>query len=587
MRMTDAFIPTLKEDPAEAEVISHKLMIRAGLIRKLGAGAYTYLPLGFKVLKKVENIIREEMDNAGALELLMPAIHPRELWEKTGRYKLLSEILITYKDRQGRDFLLGPTHEEVITDLVSREIRSYRNLPKTLYQIQVKFRDEPRPRFGVLRSKEFIMKDAYSFDVDKEGLNKSYQAMYAAYCKIFDRCGLNYIAVEADTGFMGGDISHEFMVSSKSGEDVVVTCSGCGYAASSVVAECVKPQTANRACPPKLNAKAIQRRGKPQTASLKPMQEVKTPGISTVEKVSEFLKVKPNQLIKTLIYESDNKPVVVLIRGDHNLNEIKLTRYLGCNKLEMADDKLIDKVTGGPLGFSGPIGLENIRGISDYSLAAMHNFITGANRADTHLINVNLDRDFKVDEWTDLRYIEEGDICPRCKEQKIKLETTIEVGHTFKLGTKYSKDLNADFLDKDGKEKPCIMGCYGIGVNRIIAAAIEQNYDKDGIIWPASIAPYKVIILALNMANRELTEIAEKLYNESLVQNIDVILDDRQESAGIKFKDADLIGIPIQVILGEKALSKGKVELKIRRDKKTELLPEEGVIRRIREILKF
>jgi prolyl-tRNA synthetase len=572
MRMTDAFIPTLKEDPAEAEVISHKLMIRAGLIRKLGAGAYTYLPLGFKVLKKVENIIREEMDNAGALELLMPAIHPRELWEKTGRYKLLSEILITYKDRQGRDFLLGPTHEEVITDLVSREIRSYRNLPKTLYQIQVKFRDEPRPRFGVLRSKEFIMKDAYSFDVDKEGLNKSYQAMYAAYCKIFDRCGLNYIAVEADTGFMGGDISHEFMVSSKSGEDVVVTCSGCGYAASVAVAHCLKePSTVD---------------GPPST-DLKPMQEVKTPGISTVEKVSEFLKVKPNQLIKTLIYESDNKPVVVLIRGDHNLNEIKLTRYLGCNKLEMADDKLIDKVTGGPLGFSGPIGLENIRVISDYSLAAMHNFITGANRADTHLINVNLDRDFKVDEWTDLRYIEEGDICPRCKEQKIKLETTIEVGHTFKLGTKYSKDLNADFLDKDGKEKPCIMGCYGIGVNRIIAAAIEQNYDKDGIIWPASIAPYKVIILALNMANRELTEIAEKLYNESLVQNIDVILDDRQESAGIKFKDADLIGIPIQVILGEKALSKGKVELKIRRDKKTELLPEEEVIRRIREILKF
>lgn len=566
MRMTNAFIPTLKEDPSDAEVISHKLMIRAGLIRKLGAGAYTYLPLGLKVLKKVENIIREEMNNAGALELLMPAIHPKELWDKTGRFALLGAILITYKDRHGKDYLLGPTHEEVITDLVAKEIRSYRNLPKILYQIQTKFRDEPRPRFGVLRSKEFIMKDAYSFDVDKEGLERSYKSMYEAYCRIFERCGLKYIAVEADPGFMGGDISHEFMVPSESGEDVIVVCSGCGYSASLVVAGCVKPEAGNR---------------KPKTAELKTIQEVKTPGVSSVEKVSEFLKVKPHQLLKTLIYKTDNKAVAVLIRGDHNLNEVKLKRYLACETLEMADEKLIMNVTNAPLGFSGPIGLKDVRIISDFSIDGMNNFVTGANKPDTHLINVNLDRDFRVNEWADLRYIGEGDLCPKCMKQKIKLETAIEVGHTFKLGTKYSKDLNAAFLGKDGQEKLCIMGCYGIGVNRIIASVIEQSHDNDGIIWPLSIAPYQVIILPLNMTQKESVDISERLYNELLSQHIEVMLDDRQESAGIKFKDADLVGIPIQLIMGEKALAKKKVELKIREDRKVELIPEKEAIQKI------
>jgi len=570
MRMTEAFIPTLKEDPAEAEVISHKLMFRAGLIRKLGAGAYIYLPLGYRVLKKVENIVREEMDNTGALELLMPAIHPKELWEKTGRFKLLGEILITYKDRHGKDYLLGPTHEEVVTDLVRKEIRSYRSLPKILYQIQTKFRDEPRPRFGVLRSKEFIMKDAYSFDVDKEGLDKSYKTMYDAYCRIFKRCGLNYIAVEADPGFMGGDVSCEFMVPSKNGEDVIVICPACGYAASLAVAECVKQMTDDRQ----------------QTADLKPIKEVKTPGISTVEKVSKLLKVEPEQLIKTLIYKADDKPIAILLRGDHNLNETKLKRYLSCANLEMADDKLIMNITGGPLGFSGPVGLKKIRIISDYSVNGMNNFVTGANKVDTHLINVNLARDFKIDEWGDLRYIKEDDLCPKCVKEKIKLETAIEVGHTFKLGTKYSKDLNANFLDKNGKEKLCIMGCYGIGVNRIIAAAIEQNHDKDGIIWPLSIAPYQVIILPLNMTHNESIDAAERLYNELSAQNIEVMLDDRQESAGIKFKDADLIGFPIQVIIGEKTLAKNRIELKMRKDKKTELLLENEIIKKIKEILK-
>jgi len=567
MRMTEAFIRTLKEDPAEAEVISHKLMIRAGLIRKLGAGAYTYLPLGFKVLKNVENIVREEMGRAGAQELLMPAIHPRELWERTGRYKLLGEILITYKDRHGRDLLFAPTHEEVITDLVAKEIRSYRDLPRTLYQIQTKFRDEPRPRFGVLRSKEFIMKDAYSFDADSEGLGKSYQAMYDAYCRIFDRCGLKYIAVEADSGFMGGDVSHEFMVPSKSGEDVIALCPDCGYSASREVMKCAEQnKTAPRAS--------------------KDIKEANTPGVSSVEKVSELLKVDPGRLVKTLIYKADGKPVAVLIRGDRNINETKLKRYLDCDVLEMADERSIKEITGGPLGFSGPAGLKGVRIISDHSIKAMSDFVTGANKADTHLINVNLERDFKVDEWSDLRYIEDGDPCPKCDKGKVKLETTIEVGHTFKLGTKYSKDLSANFLDKAGKEKPCIMGCYGIGINRIIAAAIEQNHDKDGIIWPMAIAPYKVAILPLNAEHQESVKIAERIYEELLSLSIDVIFDDRQERAGVKFKDADLIGIPIQVVIGERALAKNKLELKTRRDMKAELLPEKDVIKTIQNLLK-
>ncbi|MBN1871200.1 MAG: proline--tRNA ligase [Candidatus Omnitrophica bacterium] len=567
MKMTSALIPTLKEDPAEAEVISHKLMIRAGLIRKLGAGAYIYLPLGYRVLKKVEDVIRDEMDKAGALELLLPAMHPRELWEKTGRYSLLGEILITYKDRHGRDYLLGPTHEEVITDLVAREIRSYRNLPKTLYQIQTKFRDEPRPRFGVLRSKEFIMKDAYSFDADQAGLNRSYQSMYDAYRRIFDRCGLRYIAVEADTGFMGGDVSHEFMVPAGSGEDIIAVCGSCGYAASREVCGCQDVMVNDKSKKP---------------AKLK---KVETPGVSTVEKVSEFLGVKPISLVKTLLYKADGNPIAVLIRGDRTLNETKLTKYLSCGKLEMCDEKSIEEITGGPLGFSGPVDLKGVRIIADYVIRDMENFVAGANEKDMHYINVNLQRDFKVSEWADLRYVEEKDACPKCKKGTIKLKTSIEVGHTFKLGTKYSKALGANFLDSDGKEKPCIMGCYGIGVNRIIASCIEQNNDKDGIIWPLEIAPYKVIILPLNMAHKETTDIANRLYDKLTASGIEVLLDDRQESAGIKFKDADLIGVPIQVIIGEKALKQSKLELKQRRNKEVTLVEEKDVADTIRGLL--
>jgi len=568
MKWSKALIPTLKEDPAEAEVISHKLMIRAGLIRKLGAGAYTYLPLGFRVLKKVEEIIREEMNGAGAEELLMPAIQPKELWDKTGRFELLGDIILTYKDRHGKIGLLGPTHEEVITDLVSKEIRSYRDLPKTLYQIQAKFRDEPRPRCGVLRSKEFIMKDAYSFDVDVAGLNKSYKSMYDAYCRIFERCGLDYMAVEADTGFMGGDLSHEFMVASDSGEDIVAICPSCGYKASLTMADCRKPETGNQ---------------KPEKP--KAVKEMRTPGVSTVEKVSAFLKVKPQQLVKTLICKADGKPVAVLVRGDHNLNETKLKCYLDCKILEMADDKLIAELTGGPAGFSGPVGLKGVRIIADHTIGDMSNFVTGANKPDTHLINVNLNRDFKVKEWADLRYAADGDICPKCTKKKLDLKTTIEVGHTFKLGTKYSKALGANFLDSDGKERPCIMGCYGIGVNRIIAASIEQNNDRDGIIWPLSISPYEVVVIPIDALDESLRRSSEKIYASLSGAGVEVIMDDRDERAGIKFKDADLIGIPLRLVVGEKNLKKGKVEAKLRSSREVVLLDEKDAVEEVKKML--
>jgi len=544
MRMSKAFMPTLKESPAEAEVVSHKLMIRAGLIRKLGSGAYTYLPLGYRVLKKIIGIITEEMERAGAEELLMPAIQPRELWEKTGRYSLMGDILITYKDRHGKEYVLGPTHEEVITDLASREIRSYRDLPRILYQIQTKFRDEPRPRFGVLRSKEFIMKDAYSFDADENGLNASYKAMYEAYCRIFRRCGLEYVPVEADSGFMGGDVSHEFMVPAPSGEDRIAVCGTCGYSASAEVAGC----------------------GEDNSLREKPghIEEVDTPNVSTVLEVSRFLKVKPARVIKTLIYKTDGTPVAVLLRGDHNLNEVKLARHLGTSGLSMADEALIRGLSGGPVGFSGPVGLKGVKIICDYAIKGMRNAVTGANKRDRHLTGVDPEKDFTVDQWADLRYIEEGDACPKCRKGKILLKTTIEIGHTFKLGTKYSRTLGAKYLDKDGKERLSIMGCYGIGVNRIIASLIEQSHDKDGIIWPEEIAPYRVLILILNMDYPEGVKAAEDIYKSLREKGVEVLLDDRRESAGKKFKDADLIGIPYQIIIGERSLVKGEVELAFR-----------------------
>ncbi len=558
MRWTEALIPTLKEDPQDAEVISHKLMVRGGFIRKLISGAYSYLPLGVKVLQKVEGIVREELDSAGCQEVLLPAIHPPEVWKKTGRYDILGEVLIKFKDRHGKECVLGPTHEEIITDLVANNVKSYKELPLILYQIQTKFRDEPRPRFGIMRTSEFIMKDAYSFDCDAEGLEKSYKKMYDAYCRIFERCSLPYIAVEADPGMMGGSASHEFMVPTPAGEDRIVVCSKCKYSASTEVAKCKDGAHASK-------------------EKKMPITEVETPGITTIEKVSELLKIGPEKLVKTLLYKCDDKVVAMLLRGDHDANEAKIKNYLKCTILGLADAKTIETVTFAPVGFSGPVKLRNIRIIADNSVKGMVNFVTGANKKDAHLINVNIDRDFETKEFGDFRMITKDDGCPSCGKA-IEIKQAIEIGHTFKLGTKYSDALGANFLDKDGKEHVAIMGCYGIGINRIMASAIETSNDKDGIIWPPAIAPYRIIISALNTEDKNVKSLSEDVYKMLLKAGCDVLFDDRNESAGVKFKDADLIGIPTKIIVGSKNAKKGVVEVKDRKTGKVEEMKPEDEI---------
>jgi prolyl-tRNA synthetase len=568
MRWTNALIPTLKEDPQDAEVMSHKLMVRGGFIRKLIAGSYTYLPLGLRVLDKITRIIREEMDRKGAQELLMPAIQPPELWKKTGRYDLLGGVLIKFKDRSGKEMVLGPTHEEVVTGIVADNVRSYKDLPLILYQIQTKFRDEPRPRFGVMRTCEFIMKDAYSFDCDVAGMEASYKKMYDAYCAIFERCGLPYIAVEADPGMMGGGISHEFMVPSDAGEDRIVTCKKCGYAASDHVAKCVTNDEKRTT----KNEKKM------------PIAEVETPGITTIEKVSALLKAEPTRLVKTLIYKADGKPVALLLRGDYEANETKLKNYLKCEILEMADEKAIMESTAAPVGFSGPVGLKNARIVADLSVKGMVNFITGANKKDAHLINVNFERDFQTREFGDFRMIRPEDRCPSCGK-KIEITNAIEIGHTFKLGTKYSAALDAKFLDKDGEEKPVVMGCYGIGVNRIAAALIETSNDKDGIIWPASTAPYEVLVIALNVTNEKVKKLAEGAYRSLTKAGYDTLYDDRDESAGKKFKDADLIGIPMKVVIGEKNAAKDMLEVKLRKTGEVKAIPAKDLLTHIKKII--
>ncbi|MDD5495992.1 MAG: proline--tRNA ligase [Candidatus Omnitrophica bacterium] len=569
MRWSEALIPTLKEDPQDAEVISHKLMVRSGLIRKLISGSYSYLPLGLKVLDKIKTIIREEMNSKGAQEVLLPAIHPPELWKKTGRYDVLGDVLIRFKDRHGKELVLGPTHEEIITDLVANNVRSYKELPLILYQIQTKFRDEPRPRFGVMRSCEFIMKDAYSFDCDTAGMEASYKKMYDAYCRIFERCGLPYMPVEADPGIMGGNVSHEFMVPAEAGEDKIVVCGKCKYSASTQVAKCKEGSGV---------------RGPGKGGKRLPIAEVETPGISTIEKVAQLLKVETTKLVKTLIYKADGKPVALLVRGDFEANETKLKNYLKCEMLELADEKTIEEVTGAPVGFSGPVGLKNTRIVADNSVKDMTDFVTGANKKDAHLINVNTGRDFDTKEFEDLRMITRDDKCPSCGKA-IEIINTIEVGHTFKLGTKYSEALGAKFLDKDGKEKPAVMGCYGIGVNRIAASLIETSNDKDGIIWPPSIAPYEALVIALNTQNKEVKKISEDIYKDLTKGGIDTLYDDRDISAGIKFKDADLVGIPVKVIVGEKNAKKGVVELKLRKTGKVEEITRKELKSRIKSII--
>jgi prolyl-tRNA synthetase len=565
MKWSEYFIPTLKEDPREAEASSHKLMLRAGLARQLSAGIYSYLPSGLKVLRNIESIIRQEMNKRGALEVFLPAVHPEDIWKESGRNKTLIEAIgFSFKDRRGNVFILGPTHEEIVTDLVKGEIKSYRQLPLNLYQIQTKFRDEPRPRFGVIRSKEFTMKDAYSFDKDRKGLDESYKKMYEAYCEIMNKCELPYLVAEASSGMMGGEESAEFMVVSSSGEDIVARCKKCAYVASLEAAECLKPDKAKK-------------------ERQKPLKEVNTPATYTVEGVTKLLKEPADKLLKTLIYKIDNKFIAVLIRGDKSINEAKLKIVLGAENLALADEEKIERITGAPLGFAGPVGLEEVKIIADYQIEHMSNFITGANKKDKHLMNVNLERDFRIDKFYDLRYIDKQDKCPKCKAE-ISIISTMEIGHIFKLGTRYSKDLKANFLDKDGKEKPFVMGCYGIGVNRLMAAIIELNHDQEGIIWPQQVAPFKVLVLPLQ-EGADCSQLAHKVYSDLQDNEIDVLLDDRNLQPGAKFKDADLIGIPYQVIIGPKNLKKNKVEIKIRKENKRRLLAKDEVVDYIKKIL--
>lgn len=546
MRYSEMFLPTERETPSDAEVVSHRLMLRAGMIRKLTGGIYSYLPLGYRVIKKVEQIVREEMDRAGAQEVLLPAVQPAELWQESGRWDQYGKELLRFKDRHDRECCLGPTHEEVITDLVRNEIKTYRQLPKNLYQIQTKFRDEIRPRFGVMRCREFAMKDAYSFDADDSGAEISYKKMFDAYNRIFSRCGLKFRAVEADTGNIGGSFSHEFMVIADSGEDALVFCGSCDYAANIEKAEVAAPEK-----------KRI------EESDHLPLEEVYTPDVKTIEEVCAFLGVPRQRIVKTLIFLADDSPVAVLVRGDEDINEAKLRNYLKCDSLELAADDIIYEVTGSPRGFAGPISIRS-RIIADYSLVNMTNFVVGANKKDYHIKNVNTGRNFSVKEFADLRYVTDRDKCPRCGDP-LKFIRGIEVGHVFKLGTKYSRAMKAVYLDKDGKEKYMVMGCYGIGIGRTVAAGIEQNYDDNGIIWPLSIAPFQVIITPVSMNNEAILEAAEKLYQDFSNEGIEVILDDRDERAGVKFNDADLIGIPLRVTIGTKRLAEGRVEVRIRK----------------------
>jgi prolyl-tRNA synthetase len=565
-RFSQFFIPTLKEIPADAEIISHQLMLRAGMIKKLSAGIYNYLPYGLRAIKKVEQIVREEMDRAGAIEVLLPSVQPGDLWMESGRWEHYGPELLRFRDRHSRESCLGPTHEEVITDLVRREVHSYKQMPLNLYQIQTKFRDEIRPRFGVMRAREFIMKDAYSFDVDDEGCNRSYEKMYAAYEAIFRRCGLRFRAVEADTGPIGGSFSHEFMVLSDSGEDKIVSCGTCEYASNLEKAE---------AAPVDANPDGAEKE--------KALQVVETPGMRTIDEVSSFLSVEPQRIVKTLIYQTEAGPVAALIQGNHELNETKLRNALQVEEIAMADPETIFTVTGAPVGFAGAIGL-NVRIISDFGIKGMKNMVMGANEDEKHIINVNEERDFHVDEYADLRMITPSDSCPRCGG-KLRFGRGIEVGHIFKLGTKYSKALNATFLDKNGREAAIIMGCYGIGIERTVAAAIEQSHDDRGIIFPISISPFEVTILPLETHEAHVSSAADTLYDRLSEMGLAVILDDRDERPGFKLMDADLLGTPVRATVSLRTIQKNSIELKLRSGKDVTFVPAGKAPEAIREVV--
>jgi prolyl-tRNA synthetase len=546
MRWSQTLIPTLKETPAEAEIVSHKLLLRAGLIRKLTGGLYTFMPLGLRALRKVEQIVREEMNRAGALELLMPALQPPEIWQRSGRYETASDVLFKVRDRAKKEWVLGPTHEEVITTLVAGEINSYRQMPKNFYQIQTKFRDEIRPRFGLMRAKEFIMKDAYSFDATDEGAQESYRKMYDAYTRIFQRCGLKAMPVEADTGVMGGKFSHEFMVPADTGENEVVFCDGCGYAANVEKAASAVPKS------------------EVQTPKSE-LEKFATPGVATIEALTKPpYHVPADRQIKTLVYIADSKPVLILLRGDDQLNQAKLAGVLGTSHFRPGEPEEIFGALGAHPGSLGAAGVCNHPVYADERLRGAAGMTTGANEDGFHFRNVAIDRDIQVGRWAELRTVRAGEPCPKCGKA-LQIRRAIEVGHVFKLGAKYSQALGALFLDESGKQQPAIMGCYGIGVTRTMQAVIEQSHDDNGIIWPISVAPYTVCITPLTVApESEVMKQAEKIYAGLVARGIDVILDDRNERPGVKFKDSELVGFPIRIGIGEKSLARGEVELKPR-----------------------
>jgi prolyl-tRNA synthetase len=563
MRFSRMLVPTLKETPAEAEAVSHRLLLRAGMIRKVASGIYDFLPLGLKVLRKVENIVRGEMDRAGALEVLLPAVQPAELWQESGRWGVYGKELLRFMDRHERDYCFGPTHEEVITDLVRREVQSYRQLPLNLYQIQVKFRDEIRPRFGLIRSREFIMKDAYSFDADEAGAEACYQRMYEAYNRIFRRCGLNFKVVEADTGPIGGSFSHEFMVLADTGEDLLASCQSCDYAANLEKAE----------IPLDLSD--------PGAPLAKKPAPVATPNVRTVEEVAAFLGVRPADIVKTLIYETEKGPVAVLIRGDHEVNEVKVRNLLGVTDLMLAGLIRVQELTGAEVGFAGPVGLQ-LPLYADQAVARMNTAVTGANRDNYHLTKVHPGRDLEITQVADLRTVTDQDPCPRCGGA-LTILRGIEVGHIFKLGLKYSKALSATYLDQEGAEQYIFMGCYGIGVSRIVAAAIEQGHDDHGIIFPMALAPVQVGLIPISVNDGAIMSCAEKLHADLEAAGIEVLLDDRDERPGVKFKDCDLLGIPLRVVVGAKTLEKSQAEVKERQAREPEFVSLKDVPDYIRQ----
>jgi prolyl-tRNA synthetase len=563
VRISKLFGKTLREVPAEADTVSHQLLIRSGMVTQLVAGVYSYLPLAWRVLKKIENVIREEMDRAGGQELSMPVLQPLELWQLTGRDRAFGKGLFTLKDRRERQLALGPTHEEVITQLASRNIQSYRDLPQLLYQIQTKFRDEPRPRGGLIRVREFGMKDLYSFDVDEAGLELSYQKMLQAYQNIYDRCGLPAVLVEADSGAIGGKDSHEFMLIAESGEDEILYCPDCKYAANAEKAESVKGSIEN---------------GAPL-----PVEEVATPGAGTIEEVAAFLKVPPSHTLKAVFYVADGDMVFVAIRGDLGVNEIKLKNQLHCSELRMATEPEVIEA-GIVAGAASPVGITGFKVVADDSVTSGTNFVAGGNKPDTHIKNVNYPRDFKADILADIATARPGDKCPRC-DGKLASTHGIEVGHIFKLGTFLSERLEAFYIDEKGASRPIVMGCYGIGLGRLLAAAIEQNHDDKGIIWPMPIAPYHIYLCPLYREGTEVAAVADIIYEKLEAEGLEVIFDDREESPGVKFNDADLLGIPFRVTVSPRTLQKDSVELKRRSEKDSELVPLEGVVARLKELI--